>query len=151
MLNYTHAAGATVGATAGAVLSVILVVVCVGIIIIWRYRLSTHCCVYTLSQSLSFNSTLPHRLRQKRMLSVPDSVIDIKLCSTSCDGSEVTPSNNQGVEMIVEVSTEGEQSLMMPVIAIMYFIFGIIFSVCILRSQKTYPCFKVWRACDTDA
>ena len=54
------------------------------------------------------------------MLSVPDSVIDIKLCSTSCDGSEVTPSNNQGVEMIVEVSTEGEQSSMMPVIAIMY-------------------------------
>ena len=97
----------------------ILVVVCVGIIIMWRYRLSTHCCVYTLSQSLSFNYTLPHRLRQKRMLSVPDSV-DIKLCSTSCDGSEVTPSNNQGVEMIKEISTEGEQSLMMPVIAIMY-------------------------------
>ena len=80
-----------------------------------------HTVVYILS--LSFNSTifLPHRLRQKRMLSVPDSV-DIKLCSTSCDGSEVTPFNNQGVEMIVEASTEGEQSLMMPAIAIMYLI-----------------------------
>ena len=100
----------------------IVVVACVGIIIIWRYRLAIHCCVYTLSQSLFFNSPifLPHRLRQKRMLSVPDSV-DIKLCSTSCDGSEVTPSTNQGVEMIVEVSTGGEQSLMMPAIAIMYF------------------------------
>ena len=99
----------------------IVVVACVGIIIMCRYRLSTHCCVYTLSQSLSFNSTifLPHRLRQKRVLSVPDSV-DIKLCSTSCNGSEVTPSNNQGVEMIVEASTGGEQILMMPVIAIMY-------------------------------
>ena len=99
----------------------IVVVACVGIIIIWRYSLATHCCVYTLSQSLFFNSTifLPHRLRQKRMLSVPDSV-DIKLCSTSCDGHEVTPSNNQGVEMIVEASTGGEQSLMMPAIAIVY-------------------------------
>ena len=99
----------------------IVVVACVGIIIIWRYSLATHCCVYTLSQSLFFNSTifLPHRLRQKRVLSVPDSV-DIKLCSTSCDGHEVTPSNNQGVEMIVETSTGGEQSLKMPVIAIMY-------------------------------
>ena len=99
----------------------IVVVACVGIIIIWRYSLATHCCVYTLSQSLFFNSTifLPHRLRQKRVLSVPDSV-DIKLCSTSCDGHEVTPSTNQGVEMIVKASTGGEQSLMMPAIAIVY-------------------------------
>ena len=99
----------------------IVVVACVGIIIIWRYSPATHCCVCTLSQSLLFNSPifLPHRLRQKRVLSVPDSV-DIKLCSTSCDGHEVTPSTNQGVEMIVEASTGGEQSLMMPAIAIVY-------------------------------
>ena len=70
-------------------------------------EVQTNCCVCTLSQSLFFNSTLPlpHRLRKKRMLSVPDSA-DIKLCSTSCNGSEVTPSNNQGVEMKVVASTE---------------------------------------------
>ena len=47
-----YPAGA-VGAVAGALLGAIVVVTCVGIIIIiWRYRLSTHCCVNTLSISV---------------------------------------------------------------------------------------------------
>ena len=112
-------AGTTAGAIAGAVLGVIVVVACVGIIIMWRYRLSTHCCVYTLSQSLSFNYTLPHRLRQKGMLSVLDSVC-IKVHSTSySDDSEANPFNDQVVELTVIASTEGKNRiLVMPAIVL---------------------------------
>ena len=46
--------------------------------------------------------------------------VHIKLHSTSCNDSEANPSNDQGVEMTVEASTEGKQSLRMPAIAIMY-------------------------------
>ena len=53
------------------------------------------------------------------MMSFRDSV-HIKLYSTSCDDSKANPSNDQGVEMTVEASTEGKQSLRMPAIAIMY-------------------------------
>ena len=44
-------AGAVAGVVAGAVLSVIVVVVFVAAVgvVIWRYRLSTYCCVNTLS------------------------------------------------------------------------------------------------------
>ena len=63
-----------------------------------------------LSQSWSFNSTLPppHRLRQKGTMSFLDSV-HIKVHSTSYDDIELTPSNDQGVEMTVEASTIGKQ------------------------------------------
>ena len=44
--------------------------------------------------------------------------VHIKLHSTSGDDSEINPSNDQGVEMTVEASTEGKQSLVMPAIAI---------------------------------
>ena len=50
IITLIYPAGATVGATAGAALGVIVVVACVGIlIVICRYRLSTYCCVTTLS------------------------------------------------------------------------------------------------------
>ena len=43
--------------------------------------------------------------------------VHIKLHSTSYDDIELNPSNDRGVEMTVEASTEGKQNLMMPAIA----------------------------------
>ena len=44
--------------------------------------------------------------------------VHIKLHSTSYDDSEINPSNDQGVEMTVEASTEGKQNYVTPAIAI---------------------------------
>ena len=72
-------------------------------------------CKYSFNPGSS--TLLLHRIRQKGTMSFLDSV-HIKVHSASYDDIEINPSNDQGVEMTVEASTEGKQNLMTPAIAI---------------------------------
>ena len=86
-------------------------------------------CKYSVSISvLQLHFTHMHRLKQKGMLSVLDSV-HIKLHSTSnYDDSEVNPSNDQVAEMTVITSTEGKNRIleMPPMVLCRPHTFGVV-------------------------